>query len=44
VKTLAFVIGLCIIAVGILGILSPSALVWITQRFGTPADWYTLGA
>ena len=43
-KTLAFVIGLCIIAVGILGILSPSALVWIAQRFGTPADWYALGA
>jgi len=44
VKTLAFVIGLCIIAVGAIGILTPSALVWVAQRFGTPVKWYAIGA
>jgi hypothetical protein len=44
VKTLAFAIGLCIIAVGAVGIITPSALMWIAQRFGTPAEWYAIGA
>jgi hypothetical protein len=43
VKTTAFVIGLCIAAVGAIGILAPSSLVWISQRFGTPAEWYAIG-
>jgi len=44
VKTLAFVSGLCIIAVGATGIVAPSGLVWIGQRFATPKEWYALGA
>jgi hypothetical protein len=35
VKTLAFVFGLCIIAVGVVGIVAPSALVWLAQQFVT---------
>jgi hypothetical protein len=44
VKTLAFVIGLYILAVGAIGICAPSSLVWIAQRFTTPVDWYALTA
>jgi hypothetical protein len=44
VKTLAFVIGLGIMLVGAIGIVKPSALVWIARRFGTPEEWYALGA
>jgi hypothetical protein len=43
-KVLAFVIGLCIIAIGAIGFVTPSALVRIAQHFGTPKDWYVLGA
>ena len=32
-KTLAFVFGLCILAVGAGGIFAPSGLVWIAQHF-----------
>ena len=42
-KTLAFVFGLCIIAFSALGILTPSFLVVIAQRFGTPTAWYAIG-
>jgi len=35
VKTLAFVFGLCISAVGAVGILVPSGLVWLAQQFVT---------
>jgi hypothetical protein len=31
-ETLAFVFGLCISAVGVVGILAPSSLVWIAQH------------
>jgi hypothetical protein len=34
-KTLAFVFGLCISAVGAVGILAPSGLVWVAQQFVT---------
>src|SRR5262245_1385262 len=44
VKTLAFVIGLYILAVGVIGIIAPSSLIWIAQRFTTPMDWYALAA
>ena len=43
-KTLAFAIGLCIITVGVIGFITPSALIWIAQRFGTPTEWYAIGA
>jgi hypothetical protein len=43
-KTLAFVIGLCIVVVGVVGVLVPSKLVWMGQRFATPRDWYAIGA
>jgi hypothetical protein len=39
VKTLAFVIGLYILAVGASGIFASSGLVWIAQRCTTPVDW-----
>ena len=43
-KTLAFVIGLCISAVGAVGILAPSALVWLAQHFVTSGAFYVLAA
>ena len=42
-KATAFVIGLVIAAVGAIGVAAPSVLVWISQRFGTPAEWYAIG-
>jgi hypothetical protein len=44
VKALAFVAGLGMLAVGEIGLLMPSTLVWIAQRFGTPLQWYAIGA
>ena len=43
-KTLAFVFGLCISAVGASGILAPSGLVWIAQHFVTSGSFYILAA
>ena len=43
-KILAFVIGLCIIAVGAVDILTPSGLVWIAHRAAAPADLYAIAA
>lgn len=43
-KTLAFVFGLCISAVGAVGIVVPTILVWIAQRFGTSDPFYALAA
>jgi len=42
VKTLAFVFGLCISAVGAVGILAPSGLVWLAQHFVTPGAFYVI--
>jgi hypothetical protein len=44
VKSLAFVIGLCIVAVGAIGIVAPSALIWFAERFSAPVDWYAVSA
>ena len=44
VKTLAFVIGLCIIAVGAVGILAPSGLIWIAQHSIAPGELYFIAA
>jgi hypothetical protein len=44
VKTLAFVFGLCISAVGAVGILLPSGLVWLAQQFVTSAAFYVIAA
>ena len=41
-KTLAFVFGLCISAVGAVGILAPSGLVWLAQHFVTPGAFYVI--
>ncbi|MDQ3584071.1 MAG: hypothetical protein M3495_21855 [Pseudomonadota bacterium] len=41
-KTLAFVFGLCISAVGAVGILAPSGLVWLAQHFVTPGAFYVV--
>lgn len=43
-KTLAFIIGLCITGVGAIGLLVPSVLIWIGQRFTTPLHWFAIGA
>jgi hypothetical protein len=42
VKTLAFVVGLCISAVGAVGILAPSGLVWLAQHFVTSGTFYVI--
>ncbi len=41
-KTLAFVIGLLIVAVGAVGILAPSALLWIAQHVVTTLELYAI--
>lgn len=41
-KTLAFVSGLCIIAVGAVGILAPPGLVWIARHFATSGAFYVI--
>ena len=43
-KTLAFVFGLCISAVGVVGVLVPSGLVWLAQHVGTSSAFYVLAA
>ena len=43
-KTLAFVIGLIIIAVGAFGILAPSGLVWLARHSVTPVELYIIAA
>ena len=40
VKTLAFIIGLFIAAVGAGGIVAPSVLVWVGQPFTAPVAWH----
>jgi hypothetical protein len=42
VKTLAFVIGLLILTVGVIGMVVPSALQWIAGRLESPRAWYAL--
>jgi hypothetical protein len=44
VKALAFVIGLCILTVGAVGIVAPSGLVWIATQFVTSEAFYVLAA
>jgi hypothetical protein len=44
VKTLAFVFGLCILAVGAVGVLAPSGLVWIAHHFVTAGAFYLVAA
>ncbi|HXY32385.1 MAG TPA: hypothetical protein VEI06_16910 [Gemmatimonadaceae bacterium] len=41
-KASAFAVGLCISAVGILGVAAPSALVSLAQRFVTPGPFYVV--
>ena len=43
-RTLAFVFGLCISAVGAVGIFVPASLVWIAQHFATSGPFYALAA
>ena len=43
-KNLAFVVGLCIVAVGGVGILAPSGLVWIAQHFVTSGVFYLIAS
>jgi hypothetical protein len=42
VKTLAFVIGVLIFAVGVMGVVLPSGLLLIAGRFVGPFEWYAL--
>jgi hypothetical protein len=44
VKTLAFVFGLCIGAVGAVGIFVLASLVWIAQYFVTSGAFFALAA
>jgi hypothetical protein len=44
VKTLAFVFGLCIGTVGVVGMLAPSSLVWIAQHSVTSGAFYLIAA
>jgi hypothetical protein len=44
VKTVAFVIGLCIFAMGAVGILAPSAFIWIAHHADAPVDLYIISA
>jgi hypothetical protein len=44
VKTIAFLFGLCIAAVGAVGIVKPTALAWIAQYFVTAGSFYFLAA
>lgn len=39
---LAYIFSLCIVAVGAVGILAPSGLVWIAQHFVTPGPFYII--
>jgi hypothetical protein len=41
-KTLAFVFGLCISAVGALGVLAPSGLVWLAHHVVTSGAFFVL--
>ena len=41
-KTMAFVIGLLIFSVGVIGMVAPSVLLWIAGRFEGPLAWYAL--
>jgi hypothetical protein len=41
-KALAFVLGVCIAAVGAAGILAPSALVWVAGQFVTSVAFYVV--
>ena len=43
-KTVAFVIGLCIAVFAVVGLLVPSTMVWIARRFtrDTPTVWYAI--
>ena len=43
-KTLAFVVGLCICAVGIIGVAAPSVLVSLAQHFVTAGPFYVVAA
>ena len=43
-KTLAFVFGLCIGTVGVVGMLAPSSLVWIAQHSVTSGAFYLIAA
>ena len=42
VKTVAFMFGLCISAVGAVGILAPSDIVWLAQHFVTSGAFYVI--
>ena len=43
-ERLVFVVGLCVVAVGAIGIVAPSGLAWIARRFTTPGQWNGLAA
>jgi uncharacterized membrane protein len=41
-KTLAFVLGLCVAAVGVAGMLAPSILIWIAEHAVTSGAFYVI--
>jgi hypothetical protein len=42
-KNLAFVAGLLIVAIGVIGIVEPPALVWLAPQILTPQAFYVVG-
>jgi len=42
VKILAFTVGVCFAAVGIIGIFVPSVFVWLAQHFITSGSFYII--
>jgi hypothetical protein len=42
--TLAFVLGLCISAFGVVSLIMPSIFVWLAQQFMTPGSFYIIAA
>jgi uncharacterized membrane protein len=43
-KNLAFVVALLILALGVVGVLMPSGLVWVAQHSVTPGAFYLIAA
>ena len=43
-KTLAFAVALCIMAIGAVGIFVPSELTWIAERSESPVAFYVIAA
>jgi len=43
-KLLAFALGLCVAAIGVVGLIMPSALIGLAERVSTSTGFYIIGA